>query len=811
MDTDIIPVRNITKAPENIIDKEDKGEVTETIAPTSTTKIKDDDDLLIKTTSDDKQENKVIDNPNTIYFKYIFNNQFLRSKVNYFIRILNNPKKEYLDWIIENVNYNWMLDWFNSGKKPILIYEKRECIFKIKEIEIFKRCFIQYRDYFPIGYSQCVTYASKYNNIEAAKYLIGLGYQGDPHTAEYVAEHSCTELMDLLKTHKFVKFDTVEVLSKLINNCSSIYVFHYFFETFPTVLNTYWVPLIGFSRTKEIFELLFEKAKDNNPEILINIPKILRSTSDNEELFKFAYNRLLRLDPTITRYPFTPTAINVVKKNNIGVLTYFYQLKLCLDSLKLAKVALGAGHMECFLLINCMDPIEMIKMDLNDLSDSLFTLENIKGLVELGFQVQSDSLVRSVYSLDLFLYLSKQFGYEFKITENNIKCSEKSIMSSVINGIIQHDNIALLNYFVENGLEKVHSLFHQINWINLGAQNKSVELFEMIFNLCEEHVETSKLVMILDRASISGNIEIFKVVFNKLNSLKSDWGSSKCFSMAAQYGQIPVIEFLLENKIPAPLNLIDSAIFGYKQQAVQYLYDHGITSFTDGALETAATNGYLINLKFLFNKMPDQAKSKCTGMDLCGALYNNHKSTVQFLFDHVDSYDPAGLVMESLGRTSSLDIVKCFLKNEHKFKERPHYQKTFDKALSLGQLDIIEYLYENRDCTFNKHNLLTLYIHNTHSHILEYFKKSIAKNIMSASVIPTAPPLSPQLQFKEYMLNYIKSLDKNLNRHGSYETFTSSDNDSDDDVSPVAQIVTPAKKERSFSFSLSKFFKGKKK
>jgi len=618
-----------------------------------------------------------------ILFKKVIFNSFINKQIIYHMindvnyRSINYKYCFNVSWLIGNSYFKLLACKLKNNEFLLLDKEKIDCVFAIKEIDLFVKCFKRFQVHFDAyGGVTCnltghgvLELAIENQNYDAFKFLFEHKYNfAGPFLLEYLVKSGCLSLIKDLCTDHIVSThpDMISITcfllaieSKRLDIVS--FLFQHFQQYFSqqSLENRERILISSadsgdldiFCKVQQYFHesvFLFSIRKSlvYNKEFL---SKLFYNSFRSYQVYKFINDNfdLSFIQQENDTHPFYSAVPNSDKE-------VFQKL---LDTYSKNINDYGIIEDICLMALICGD-FDRYKLIREYFSGSLLSIpksfrvskmnnksmENIKYVVEI--------LKTPIYINDL-IALAECPLHVFQFAYQHIDQSSISIfmVNRIISVVYRNRNLDILFYLSEQQVSFIGS--------NLWSDLEELDYLSVDISLLKRLVliqppkvdDLPALAEILQRVSqISQNIDLVKLFYEQVVNVSGDpvVDTRTCFSKAAKGGRIQTMKFLFEQQM-TPNNffkLLEEASAAGSLNIIKYLFEN---------YNQPLLNGIESNPKILEK-----------------AILHNHLNCVEFLLPFYPKYDNLSFeVLRSINEAGNLLMVK-YLYQSSQFNNKIH-------------------------------------------------------------------------------------------------------------------------------------------
>ncbi|KAF2075312.1 hypothetical protein CYY_003389 [Polysphondylium violaceum] len=735
-----------------------------------------------------------------------------------------------ISWIIKNNHYALLEYKLRNSQQCLYIKPSAVMYFmKIKDLHLFKLCFQTYKHYFQSHIHPSIAVAAcYYNNLDALKYMLELGYLPDERCLEYACQHNNLDMFNYLINYSKEFEITLPILSNAIDsgNVEMVDVLLKYSKTVFKSIDVNSIVIAACSCQRlEIFKLVISHFQYD----ISGMSVLMGSCLNSLEIFQYLLDNS---DSANTNLAFKSSlALICARDGHRDIIECLFGCDYIPDSLSvsLANTALRFGHIELYHYIQAdkkIGPGSLGSLTISDIKDALDDVEMCRYFYqELRVPISGNCLAEACQGVSrypVFTYLWSCANPVY--VEDKIIVNGSDITSRLIKECCKHNNIKVLAHLNALGYIPANN---PGSWRTVDGSEASKPIIELLFALSPPTKPfLGSLLNILNAAATLGSLEVFKILYTEKCKLSSDPADHKdlypAFNRASTHGHLAILAFLYDQGHQPKSNdvLLSNIAPLMNINLVAYLVQKGqkCSSF---AINNAAACGNLDFIKF-FSKELDQHISSYTLMQ---SIIHNHFHCFKYILDH-HPLPPTETIMIELGKCPNPQLLKYFYTkysncnnsnnsnifcnivcNNNQQQQQPQsnfsnqqYQCTFDLALENGNLESIMFLYENVDFKFKiKANLFKSLVTKKYSHILEYIKTRVDSSFKKSIVIKKDKD-KDTIIFNQYLKHFINGTSGITNNNNNNNLNSNNNNNSSNSN----------RRSSSLKSSISAIFKSKK-
>ncbi|KAF2076417.1 hypothetical protein CYY_002274 [Polysphondylium violaceum] len=671
-----------------------------------------------------KKTIKLID----ILYKKIFQNKYLRDCIYKYIRPHSQPRYNDVEWLKEKL----LLDKDEYGS--LCINNKSASFISSLEITLFKQVFYKYQDSFPKGYPPITKWAAHYNNLPVLEHLIELGYTPDEATMDNACRVGNLEMVQFLyRKADMREIDFLNLESAVMSGNLDLVVFLMgILQTFPMQQKIRLLEKSAALLHADIFRYLNARFEYSVP-----VSRDTFATIRNREILELCFPA--QVITTFSNTALQELCICLMKGNHIDCINYLLSCPSDTVEQEIRKsvilLSLHLGKLDLFQMFDKAD-VDLSFITLAQIHGCLLTTEQelcyfiekrkvvVDSIACLHFvQDEYQNLCRYLFNLPEYLIVGKnEIVCKNTKTDISIQLIRKAITT---NSILIFETIKSKGFIKPNG-----DIDTIVDWSEFGKSNHYIKIFEIISNMLSP--TQNELLKILEKSASTqsfDNLEIFKIVYQKLSNTEIN----NILNLACENNRIDIIKYLLSAGCRVDgLELPFGTTSNY--EIIKLLFNNGCKRITNNIkLMSCVKKGYVNNFDFYFKNIKSFGSS-LNGVNLQEMLYQaiSHQRLyiLKYLFENFNhQFEPTTEILKQLGSCSSVAIVKYFHLNQRVLTKKPRFQISFKKAIKMGDLEIAKYLNHHCNCTFTLELFLKC-VKQRHSHIMEYFKSQVDKQMI---------------------------------------------------------------------------------
>ncbi|EGG18685.1 hypothetical protein DFA_04181 [Cavenderia fasciculata] len=285
----------------------------------------------------------------------------------------------------------------------------------------------------------------------------------------------------------------------------------------------------------------------------------------------------------------------------------------------------------------------------------------------------------------------KIFGYVKEINEMN-KIDDEC-QSTKGKDIIKLDHLKMISTFampwnfIKHYLPKKDSVMESISKVinrYCCHRNATMETFLHLLDWSPEDFKPRNKIVPL--VAGLGHTEIFKYLINNYYPRQINIESiSESAQTASSNGHLLIVQLVSAMEgVLFSTDAMDLAAYNGHLNTVRYLHENRTEGATTNAMDSAARNGHLNILDWLHFNRSEGATTDAMDM----AAENGHLNILEWLHTNQSTI---GCTSDAMDRAKSLEIIQ-FLHRAGKTCTTA----AIDNACSNGDLDIVQFLFENR-------------------------------------------------------------------------------------------------------------------
>ncbi|EGG18665.1 ankyrin repeat-containing protein [Cavenderia fasciculata] len=292
--------------------------------------------------------------------------------------------------------------------------------------------------------------------------------------------------------------------------------------------------------------------------------------------------------------------------------------------------------------------------------------------------------------------------------------------------------------------DQFDSAHHQNLFYNVSAQGHR-DILELLLKRYP-NISTNGNRRAMDIASEYGHLSTVQL----LSSVKTVICTPDAMRDAAENGHYEIVKYLDETRTEGcSTHAMDSAAYYGHFNIVRYLNCHRLEGCTSDAMDGAALNGHLNILQYLHQNRYEG----CTIDAMNGAALNGHLNILQWLRNNRTE----GCSTNAMDNAKSLEIVKFLHVNG-----KTCTTLAIDNACLKGDLDIVQFLFENRTEGCTQHAIIN---------DCKSGNFDLIKFLLNARNQVCTPEAVDSAIKKKCSLEIIKYLDKECTINGLKHTF----------------------------------------
>ncbi|KAF2077495.1 hypothetical protein CYY_001194 [Polysphondylium violaceum] len=678
-----------------------------------------------------------------LLFNSVYHNKYIRDKIFKSIQDNRLGGKRYedvvsLDWVIENKQWGILKDKLDRGEYLLIDMQSMNSIAKIPDTKLFIQTFDRFRRYFTQSFpTHLLHVATKYNNRGVFEYLVKEGYRGYPVLIfdslwgkKLIGVDFVKYLLDLYKDTCYSEAKLLSLNIRGAIQANNLEILQYIIDQFnivhknkrlirnSVILNDQLVYfdlacLVGNLEILKLVQLYFSTpALEKNPS-----KKWFELAFKHTEMFKYLLDRyrdrvqrewMVAIGGAMVSKRAYQSFLMIKEYDLIEQVhgDHFQQL-IALEAFKQGEM----GWYETFKNDSC----KISQLDISDVKDAFNGgIERVESLYKMGIKIGQYCIIDSAKAT------ARQQRESIEIVDflwNHYQLDPFVFFDNLLHVCVEIKSIKLLELLIQKKSlnQKMNSQEHTIFWDGLLAHRRNQNFTKVLLHSFTLSIEC---VMEGMKESIKNeNIEIFKLVYTNNRRIVN---IDRLFPYAAAHS-LEILEFMIQQH---PYHKNDVLCRSKSIEIVDLLLNNGY-KVSQEMFNSQCTTSNVDVIVYLLQQLQQQGPVKIHHSFLIDAITQHHLSLFSILLDHTQLKHPK--ILETIGKTGNLLMLQIYFK---RFGSTGYYSGCYDHAMTYGNLDIVCFLMEHIDTSWQSlpHQLtLRQVFHSKATWILEYYRNEILK------------------------------------------------------------------------------------